>query len=67
MDIYNEDIKNRMDEMSQEEVSYYLNENKKAARCLAAIISLISSGNDEIDFDDWECQLGSILGFPVIE
>ena len=67
MKVYNEDIKNRMDEMAQEEVSYYLNENKDAAKCLAAIISLISSGSDEVDFDDWECQLGSILRFPVIE
>lgn len=34
---------------------------------LVALISLRDLQSDDVDLDDWGCQLGSMLGFGVID
>lgn len=67
MEIYCEDLVNRYNEISQEEVEDSIKNNDDVHKMVAALISLKKLNNEELDLDDWECQLGSLIGFGVID
>lgn len=67
MNIYCEDLVNRYNEVSNEELENSVKTNPELHKMLAALISLRDLQSDGVDLDDWECQLGSMLGFGVID
>lgn len=67
MNIYCEDLVNRYNEVSDKELENSVKTNLELHRMLAALISLRDLQSDEVDLDDWECQLGDMLGFDIID
>ena len=67
MNIYCEDLVNRYNEVSNEELENSVKTNPELHKMLAALISLRDLQSDNVDLNDWECQLGSMLGFGVID
>ena len=67
MNIYCEDLVNRYYEVSDKELEISVKNNPELHMMLAALISLRDLQSDEVDLDDWECQLGYMLGFDIID
>lgn len=67
MNIYCEDLVNRYNEVSDKELENSVKTNLELHRMLAALISLRDLQSDEVDLDDWECQLRDMLGFDIID
>ena len=67
MNIYCEGLVNRYNEVSNEELENSVKTNPDLHKMLAALISLKDLQSDNVDLDGWECQLGDMLGFGVID
>lgn len=67
MNIYCEDLVNRYYEVSDKELEISVKNNPELHMMLAALIFLRDLQSDEVDLDDWECQLGDMLGFDIID
>lgn len=65
--IYCQDLVNRTKEITPEEVESQLKSHSKATKMFAALLSLVDLNSKELDLDDWECELGRVLGFGVID
>ena len=62
MNIYCKDLVNRYNKVSNEELENSVKTNPELHKMLAALISLRDLQSNEVTLDDWECQLGSMLG-----
>ena len=67
MNIYCEDLVNRYNEVSNEELENSVKTNPDLHKMLAALISLKDLQSDNVDLDGWEWQLADMLGFGVID
>ncbi len=67
MEIYCEDLVNRYNKISQEEVEDSIKNNADVHKMVAALISLKDLDIEETMLSGWEYQLGNLIGIAVVD
>ncbi len=61
--VYCQDLVNRTNEITSEEVKSLLESNPEATKMFAALISLFDLDSDELDLDGWDYELKTVILF----